>query len=119
MNNDNLVSLADRTTDERREIARAGGIASGESRRRRKTIREVLEQYLDTQDEDGMTYAEKMCLAMVKRACDGDVKAFIEVRNSVGERPAEIIHADTISPEDRAEMDALLFGVSMNESEPI
>ena len=40
---DNLVSLADRTTEERREIARAGGIASGEARRRKRTWRECAE----------------------------------------------------------------------------
>ena len=40
---DNLVSLADRTTEERREIARAGGIASGEARRRKRSWRECAE----------------------------------------------------------------------------
>ena len=40
-NNENLVSLKNRTTAEQRAIARAGGIASGEARRQKKTLREL------------------------------------------------------------------------------
>jgi mannose-1-phosphate guanylyltransferase len=39
-NKENLVSLADRTTEEQREIARQGGIASGEARKKKKALRE-------------------------------------------------------------------------------
>ena len=40
-NEQNLVSLKNRTTAEQRAIARAGGIASGEARRQKKTLREL------------------------------------------------------------------------------
>ena len=40
-NEQNLVSLKNRTTTEQRAIARAGGIASGEARRQKKTLREL------------------------------------------------------------------------------
>ena len=39
-NTENLVSLADRTMEEQRAIASAGGKASGEARRKRKTLKE-------------------------------------------------------------------------------
>lgn len=39
---DNLKSLADRSPEERRKIAAAGGKASGESRRRSKEMRERI-----------------------------------------------------------------------------
>lgn len=39
-NTENLVSLADRTTEEQRAIARQGGIASGEVRKKKKALRE-------------------------------------------------------------------------------
>ena len=41
-NTENLVSFADRTTEEQRAIASAGGKASGEARRKRKTCIECL-----------------------------------------------------------------------------
>lgn len=40
-NEQNLVNLKDRTTTEQRAIARQGGIASGEARRQKKTLREL------------------------------------------------------------------------------
>ena len=40
-NEQNLVNLKDRTKTEQREIARQGGIASGEARRQKKTLREL------------------------------------------------------------------------------
>lgn len=42
MNDENLVSLADRATSEQREIARKGGVASGQARLRKKRGRELL-----------------------------------------------------------------------------
>ena len=41
----NLTSLADRTIEEQREIATAGGIASGKTRKRQKTLREMFETF--------------------------------------------------------------------------
>ena len=40
-NEQNLVPMDKRTEDEQREIARAGGIASGEARRKKKTLKEI------------------------------------------------------------------------------
>ena len=42
-NEDNLIPFNERTESEQREIARQGGIKSGESRRKRKAVREVME----------------------------------------------------------------------------
>lgn len=41
----NLTSLADRTIEEQRSIATAGGIASGKTRKRQKTLREMFETF--------------------------------------------------------------------------
>ena len=43
----NLTSLADRTTEEQQTIATMGGKASGEARRRKKTLREMFEAFGD------------------------------------------------------------------------
>ena len=46
LNPDNLRSLGERTTDEQRRIASSGGRASGEARRRKRAMREVLDDLL-------------------------------------------------------------------------
>ena len=45
-NESNIISNSERTPEERREIAAAGGRASGVSRRRKKSLREAAELYL-------------------------------------------------------------------------
>lgn len=84
MNEDNLVSLADRTTEEVREIARKGGIASGKSRKARKTLKEELLILLSKGDTQ-----EKISLALLQKAMNGDTKAFEVIRDSIGEKPIE------------------------------
>jgi hypothetical protein len=46
-NEQNLLRPEDRTPEERRESARIAGIASGEARRRQKTIREMAQAILN------------------------------------------------------------------------
>lgn len=55
-NEQNLVSLADRTTNERREIAIKGGIASGEARRKKRDIAEIARIVLESQVVDVKDY---------------------------------------------------------------
>lgn len=51
-NEKNLISLADRTTAEQREIAQQGGIASGAARRRKRSMREAADYYLSLPETD-------------------------------------------------------------------
>lgn len=81
---DNLINLADRPKEERKEIARKGGKASGEARRRRRTLREELDVLLSSDD-----YQEKVCTAIIDKAIKGDPRAFIAIRDSLGERPTD------------------------------
>lgn len=86
----NLKSLKDRTTEEQREIARKGGIASGKKRRERKMLKELLIEAMSQQNpETGSTYAEDVVAAMIKSALAGDTKAFVAVRDTMGEKPVE------------------------------
>lgn len=61
---DNLVSLADRTTEEQREIARMGGVASGEARRQKKSLREKakLLMSLSVKDQQDLSKAKELGL---------------------------------------------------------
>lgn len=70
-NIENLVSLADRTTEEQREIARQGGIASGEARRKKATMLSVLEKTLDEKNAKGLTYRELATLGLINGATKG------------------------------------------------
>ena len=45
-NEQNLIQFDERTEEEQREIRASGGRASGESRRRKKSLREAAELYL-------------------------------------------------------------------------
>ena len=86
MNESNLVSLKDRTTEEVREIAKKGGIASGESRRRRKTLKEELLALLEINDNNN-----KISLAVLQKALNGDIQAFTTIRDTIGEKPKDEI----------------------------
>ena len=83
-NTENLVSLADRTTEEQRAIASAGGKASGEARRKRKTLKEEL--LLMLEDEE---VQKSVAVALIQEAQNGNVKAFGMLRDTIGEAPVE------------------------------
>lgn len=92
-NEQNLKPLNERTKKEQREIAKKGGIASGESRRQRKTLKEELEILLEQNKTQ-----EKMAVALVKRAmkhgektANAGNKAFEIIRDTIGEKPKEQI----------------------------
>ena len=63
-NIENLVSLADRTTEEKRQIAIQGGLASGEARRQKKSLREKakLLMSLSIQDQKELLKAQELGL---------------------------------------------------------
>lgn len=72
----------ERTASEQREIAKKGGIASGESRRARKTFKEELIALLEADDNN-----KKISVALLEKALDGDITAFTTIRDTIGEKP--------------------------------
>lgn len=85
---DNLIPCNKRTKEEVREIGRKGGIASGDARRAKKTMREVLEILLETVDKDSdKTNIEVMMASAVRKAMNGDLKAMEFVRDTSGQKP--------------------------------
>ncbi|MBS7327176.1 MAG: hypothetical protein KIG68_00280 [Oxalobacter sp.] len=89
MNESNLTPV--RTENEARKKGKAGGIASGEARRRKKDLRECLMAVLDGKDSEGLTGAERLAATLVKSALDGNVRAFAEIRDTVYGRPVSTI----------------------------
>jgi hypothetical protein len=90
----NEENLRTPTTEEAREIGRKGGIASGEARRRRKTLKEELLLLLEQGDTQ-----EKISLSLIAEAMKGNVKAFETIRDTVGEKPVDKVQAN-VSYED-------------------
>jgi hypothetical protein len=95
MNDENLKKGKKiKTAEEARNMGKKGGIASGESKRRRKTLREELMLLLENGDVQ-----KRMCLALLDEALNGNrtgsVKgAFETVRDTLGEKPAEKMQLD-------------------------
>ena len=82
-----------KTGSEQVEIARLGGFASGEAKRKRKTIREELEFLLEKKLKNNkgkdISTLEAISTAMIGQAIKGNVKAFIAIRDTIGEKPTD------------------------------
>ncbi len=59
------------TSEEAREYGRRGGIASGEARREKATMKKTLEMLLNEKNNKGKTYRELTTLGLIKGAVDG------------------------------------------------
>jgi len=92
-NEKNLKSLKQRTTSEQREIAIKGGKASGEARRKRKTLKEELLALLE---EPGMQ--ESISVALINEVLYGKnrSKAFEVLRDSIGEKPIDRLQVNEV-----------------------
>lgn len=92
MNEGNLKPV--RTANEARELGRKGGLKSGQKRRERKALKEHLLLLLSKGD-----IQEKMCLALIERATQGDLKAFEIIRDTIGEKPVDKTELANVSAE--------------------
>ena len=112
-NEDNLIPNSERTPEELREIARKGGLASGEARRKRKTMREQAELLLSLAvknpklkkamselgiDEDEQNNQMAMIISVMNKAITkGDIQAFNSLQATIGEKPIEKVeHSGSI-----------------------
>lgn len=93
MNDQNLKPFSQRTETEQREIRVSGGIASGEARRRKKLMRQVthevlqsalsgkqkenLKKMLPNMQDDDMTIATAIVVGQVQSAIKGNTSAFL------------------------------------------
>ncbi len=97
----NLIPLGERSREERREIGRKGGIASGKARRLKKAQAEILRQVLACEITDkeareklianGMepTIAAQINFVLAEKAAEGSVTAAQYIRDTIGEKPKE------------------------------
>lgn len=102
-NENNLIPTNERTKDEQREIAQKGGIASGEARRAKKTLRERVKMFGELKvdgkarkamldvgitDEDCDRFTQA-AVSLFQKAMKGDVAAFNAIRDIIGEKPKD------------------------------
>jgi len=100
----NLKPQSGRTKDEQKEIARRGGIASGEARRRKKSMKESLEALLAMQTSDkfkqgfkkqgmlagdDMTNEQALLVSMTARAIAGDARMSSLLLDVLGEKQSD------------------------------
>lgn len=103
-NEKNLIPFDERTEEEQREIRASGGRASGESRRRKKSLREAAELYLslpvadkrawnklarDGVDPEDVDNQMAIIAGLTIKAVKGDAKAAKLLFDLLGEQPKE------------------------------
>ena len=103
-NEQNLIQNSERTPSELREMARNGGLASGEARRKRKTLKEELLLMLS----EGETQ-QSVTLALIEKARSGDTKAFEVIRDTIGEKPVDKVMIADVEPSVIAEVEAMVL----------
>lgn len=99
--------FANMTPEQRRENGRKGGIASGETKRRKKAMRERLEIILSMPLKDGkhadieaiknfaalkgknITVEDAMMIAQIQKALKGDTVAATFIRDTAGQKPVD------------------------------
>ena len=113
----NLIPIADRPEEEQRDIRRKGCAGARRVEQKRKTTKEILDfigslpatesasEYITpdimAQLGEGATQKDVLNAAMYLQAQAGNVKAAVYVRDSIGEKPADVMQVEaTVSPED-------------------
>lgn len=98
----NLIPLNERTKEEQREIAKKGGVASGKARRKKKLLKEIIDEIgesrLNTDEaidiakvlginKKDVTYDVAVMFKAVNEALDGNIKAMEFIRDTRGQSP--------------------------------
>ena len=125
--------------EEKRKLQQAGGAASGESRRARRSLQEICQAIaeLPLSDKEALTDAgaqriaeqteqqtgkpctiyEAMAAAQAVQAMAGNVKAFVAFRDSAGDKPVDQVQqvGEVLSDEDRLLMQRVAERMEKND----
>lgn len=103
------------TSEEARRNGAKGGKASGEARRKKKLLRECLDELLAREYDTKlgkMTGSEALSVQLMKKALNGDVKAFEVLRDTAGQKPVDRVMVADVEPSVIAEVEAMVKGES-------
>lgn len=110
-NQENLRKFTDMTPEEHRELSKKGAIASTESKRARKSMREMLDLLLqeDIQLKDGGKMNAQLAIlkSAITNAVKGKIQALQFIRDTIGEKPVDVVQ---FKPTDKSieEIDSLV-----------
>jgi len=93
-----VENLKTPTTEEARERGKKGGQKSGEARAKKKLLKDELLALLDMEIEDPeskkkVNTRNLISAKLIRECINGNVKAFVALRDTIGEKPAETINA--------------------------
>lgn len=132
----NLIPLNKRSEEEQRALRSKAGKASGESRRRRKTAKEIARTILQTDlsasqidevldgakdliGEDASAYAV-MIAKMVQEGLRGNVQAFTAVRDTAGDKPTDKQEVTaSVTAGDKALMDKVAARLGIKQADEL
>lgn len=99
----NLIPNSKRTPNELREIAKKGGVASGETRRKKKAIAEAYRMLAEgvlpdaVANEFGFDKGTETSIALaitnLRLALDGNIRAIETFRDTAGEKPVQEVES--------------------------
>ncbi len=116
MKNKNLAGkgFESRTTEEQREIAKQGGIASGKARKEKKQLKELLQMLMEQEvgrgkNGEAITGATAMATKAMQEAIRGDWKAWELVRDTAGQKPVDKVMISEVSQEVIEEVEKMVL----------
>lgn len=101
------------------EEASKGGKASAEARREKRDLRKALEMLLETEvavtnkatgEVTTMTGTQALTKKLFEQGMKGNIKAFIAIRETVGQDPVQKIEVSQTDPAVVAEVEEMVFG---------
>ena len=113
MAKEDLIPMNKRTEEEQKKIAKMGGIASGEARREKATMRKQLEMCLEMTNNKGQTYKQLATLGLLKGAINGNASNYKTIVEVLGELVAEENNSNTptlkIEVVDNSNLEGVLY----------
>lgn len=97
-NVDNLVKNSELTPEERKSKAQKAGQKSGQVRKEKKLIQEALRKALKGKyniDNKMLNGYDALAVKMIYEALGGNVQAFKEIRDTIGEKPKDTIEFES------------------------
>lgn len=86
---ENLIPFNERTEEEQRNIATMGGKASGEARRKKRDMKQMLEMCLEMNNKEGISYRQLATMGLIKGAIKGNAQNYRTILETLGELDPE------------------------------
>lgn len=106
-----------RTAEEQQTIATMGGIASGQARREKATMKKTLEMLLNEKNNKGKTYRELTTLGLIKGAVDGKAENYKTIVQLLGELQEQTNETPSLNINivDNSNLEKALYSEENNE----